>query len=94
MPKDGSFSWNLSRIVSIHLPQWPTDRLRRKLDGDAPPVDVPFVLARRDGQRRVVPALDRAAIHAGLRHGMPIAPARALSPGQGQTGLSVIVAAE
>jgi len=42
---------------------------------------VPFVLARRDGQRRVVQALDRAAIHAGLRHGMPIAQARALSPG-------------
>jgi protein ImuB len=51
------------------------------LGAAAPPVESPFVLTGRDGQRRVVLALDAAARRAGLRTGMPAAKAQALVPG-------------
>lgn len=68
----------MPRVVSIFLPSWPTDGLRRKLGVASLPPDGPFVLAGRDGQRRVVLAADRAALAAGLRVGMPATKAQAL----------------
>jgi len=71
----------MARVVSLFLPSWPTDRLRRTLGAAAPPVEAPLVLAGLDGRRRVVLALDAAARRAGLRVGMPAAKAQALVPG-------------
>ena len=44
----------MPRVVSLFLPSWPTDRLRRKLGVTAPPADTPLVLIGREGGRRVV----------------------------------------
>ncbi|NHN84365.1 DNA polymerase Y family protein [Acetobacter musti] len=71
----------LRRVVSLCLPLWPTDRLRRRLGSEAPGRDVALVLAGREGRRRVVLSVDLAARQAGLRAGMPVARARALYPG-------------
>ncbi|GGE20083.1 nucleotidyltransferase [Aureimonas endophytica] len=71
----------MARVVSLFLPRWPTDRLRRKSPGSAPPADVPLVLVGREGNRRVVTALDRLADAAGLSVGMAAAKAQALVPG-------------
>jgi protein ImuB len=71
----------MARVVSLFLPSWPTDRLRRTLGTAAPPVEAPLVLTGRDGRRRVVLALDAAARRAALRIGMPAAKAQALVPG-------------
>src|ERR1700729_4275825 len=70
----------MRRVVSLWLPTWPTDRVRRKL-GAALPVEAPLVLIGRDGRRRVVLAADAAAQAAGLRVGMPATKAQALVPG-------------
>ncbi|HUZ90506.1 MAG TPA: DNA polymerase Y family protein [Methylocella sp.] len=71
----------MGRVVSLFLPSWPTDRLRRTLGTAAPPVEAPLVLTGRDGRRRVVLALDAAARRAALHTGMPAAKAQALVPG-------------
>lgn len=71
----------MTRVVSLFLPSWPTDRLRRKAGAEAPPADAPLVLVGREGSRRIVLAADAAARAAGLRAGMPVAAAQALAPG-------------
>ncbi|WGJ14965.1 DNA polymerase Y family protein [Methylocapsa sp. D3K7] len=71
----------MPRVVSLFLPSWPTDRLRRTLGAAAPPPEAPLVLAGRDGRRRLVLALDAAARRMGLHAGMPAAKAQALVPG-------------
>ncbi|WEX12390.1 DUF6504 family protein [Chelativorans sp. AA-79] len=71
----------MTRVVSLFLPTWPTDRLRRKLGASAPPADVPIVMFGRHGRRREVLALDEAARQAGLRIGMPASKAQVLVPG-------------
>jgi protein ImuB len=71
----------MARVVSLFLPTWSTDRLRRTLSAAAPPAEAPLVLVGREGQRRVVLAVDSAARRAGLRAGMPVAKAQALVPG-------------
>src|ERR1700688_1507278 len=71
----------MRRVVSLWLPTWPTDRVRRKLGAAALPAEVPLVLIGRDGRRRVVLAADAAAHRAGLRVGMPATKAQALVPG-------------
>ena len=71
----------MPRVVSLFLPSWPTDRLRRKLGVTAPPADTPLVLIGREGGRRVVLALDDAARAAGVHVGMPATKARILVPG-------------
>ncbi|ESQ87618.1 nucleotidyltransferase [Asticcacaulis sp. AC460] len=72
----------MARLVSLYLPRWPTDRLRRQWRHDAtasaPPPEAPLVLKGMDGRRRVVTAADRAAHMAGLRVGMPLTKAQAL----------------
>ncbi len=51
----------MARVISVYLPTWPTDRLRRQAGDAASPVDVPLVLAGRVGGRRVLTAVDDAA---------------------------------
>ena len=68
----------MRRVVSLFLPTWPTDRLRRNGNGGMPPVDRPLVTVTRDGQRRVIAAADAAARAAGLHPGMPLAQAQTL----------------
>ncbi|AZO68017.1 DUF6504 family protein [Mesorhizobium sp. M6A.T.Cr.TU.016.01.1.1] len=71
----------MPRVVSLFLPNWSTDRLRRKLGDVSPPPDRPLVTVGRHGNRRLVTATDRAAFEAGLRVGMPATKAQALVQG-------------
>ncbi|MEJ1117039.1 DNA polymerase Y family protein [Phyllobacterium sp. CCNWLW109] len=71
----------MTRVVSLFLPTWSTDRLRRKLGDAAPPSEVPLVLISRDARRRVVSAVNRAALSTGLRVGMAATKAQALVSG-------------
>ena len=68
----------MTRVVSLFLPTWSTDQLRRKAGDAAPPAEAPLVLIGRDGNRRVVLAADAAAQAAGLRPGMPATKAQVL----------------
>jgi protein ImuB len=67
----------MPRVVSLYLPTWPTDRLRRH---QAVPPDDPLVCAGTDGSRRVVAAADHAAHALGIRPGLPLAQAQARVP--------------
>ncbi|RWC49658.1 MAG: DNA polymerase Y family protein, partial [Mesorhizobium sp.] len=71
----------MTRVVSLFLPSWSTDRLRRKAGDAAPPVEAPLALIGRDGRRQVVLAVDAAAQAAGVRVGMPATKARVLVQG-------------
>ncbi|KNY15506.1 nucleotidyltransferase [Shinella sp. SUS2] len=71
----------MPRVVSLFLPGWPIDRLRRALGTSAPPPDSRLVLVGRDGARRILTAVSRPAEQAGLRVGMPLTKAHALLPG-------------
>ena len=71
----------MARVISVFLPLWPTDRLRRQGDDTAPSRDAPLILAGRVGSRRVVTAADRIAQQPGLHTGMPVSKAQALVPG-------------
>ena len=62
----------MRRVVSLFLPTWSTDRVRRNLGDAAPPAEAPLVLVGREGGRRMVLAADAAAQRAGLRVGMVI----------------------
>lgn len=68
----------MRRVVSLYLPTWPTDRIRRR--NGAPPPDEPLVTVRTDGARRLVGAVDQAAHDLGLRPGQTIAHAQAVVP--------------
>src|ERR1700753_1388642 len=68
----------MPRVVSIYLPTWPTDRLRRRLGDAAPDPALPLVLVGQTGNRRELPAANVAALQAGLRVGMPATKAQAL----------------
>src|SRR5690348_5259740 len=69
----------MRRVVSLFLPTWPTDRLRREKGAPAP--DEPLVIGGHDGRRRVVMATDQAAQALGVRPGLPLAEAQARVPG-------------
>jgi protein ImuB len=71
----------MTRVVSLFLPTWSTDRVRRTAGDAAPPAEAPLVLIGHDGRRRVVVAADAAAQSAGLRVGMPATRAQVLVPG-------------
>ncbi|WP_374818620.1 Y-family DNA polymerase [Brucella grignonensis] len=71
----------MARVVSLFLPRWSVDRLRRKSGDASPPREAALVLISRVGNRRVVTALDANAEALGLRTGMPVAKAQALAPG-------------
>ncbi len=68
----------MKRVVSLYLPTWPTDRLRRRLGDAAPSPETPTVLIGRGERRRAVLAVDQAARRLGLHPGMPATQARAL----------------
>ncbi|MFT8645743.1 MAG: DUF6504 family protein [Gluconacetobacter sp.] len=70
----------LSRIVSLYLPFWPTDRIRKRLGADAPAPEAALALVGRVGRRRVVRSVDLVARKAGLCPGTPVAKAQALYP--------------
>ncbi len=67
----------MARVISVVLPMWPVERLRRR---DGAPSDRPLVLADRVGNRRVLTAVDAAAAGLGLAPGMPVSKAQALVP--------------
>lgn len=71
----------MTRVVSLFLPTWSTDRVRRKTGDAAPPAESPLVLIGRDGSRRIVVAADATAQAAGLRVGMSVTKAQVLIPG-------------
>lgn len=68
----------MRRVVSLYLPTWPTDRIRRRF-GD-PPRDKPLVTVHTVGARRIVRAACRAAQALGVSSGMPFAQAQAMVP--------------
>src|SRR6476620_3860707 len=61
----------MRRVISLYLPRWPSDRLRRK-GKDPLPRDKPLVTAIMEGQRRVVASIDEAAEKLGLACGMTV----------------------
>ena len=73
----------MRRIMSLWLPDWPTDRLRRaarapaRLEGSVRP----FVTAATIGNRRLVIAASPEAIANGITPGLPLADAQAYCPG-------------
>src|SRR5258708_10104222 len=71
----------MRRVVSLFLPTWSMDRVRRQLGGAAPPAEAPLVLVGREGRRRVVLPQEAAAQRAGLNAGMAVAKAQILVPG-------------
>jgi len=70
----------MRRVVSLFLPTWPTDRLRRHGHAGLP-ADQPLVTRAHDGRRVVIAAADTAARIQGLRPRMPLAHAMAMVPG-------------
>lgn len=70
----------MSRVASLYLPTWPTDRLRRQMGDAAPPPERPLVIAGRDGRRRAVLAVDHAAQVLGVRPGLALTQAQARVP--------------
>ncbi|WP_134497317.1 Y-family DNA polymerase [Microvirga pakistanensis] len=68
----------MRRVVSLYLPTWPTDRIRRRTG--EPPRHEPLVTVHTVGSRRVVRAACAAAQEAGLHVGMALAQAQALVP--------------
>lgn len=69
----------MRRVVSVWLPTWPTDRLRRT--PGAPLPGRPVIVAAQDGSRRLVAAADAAARRLGIRLGITVALAQATTPG-------------
>ncbi len=68
----------MRRVISLYLPTWPTDRIRRRFGG--PPPDKPLVTVGVSGARRVIAAADATAQGLSLHPGMTIAQAQALVP--------------
>jgi protein ImuB len=72
----------MRRVVSLFLPHWSTDRLRRKTRKSPPDGNVaPLVTAVPDHGRRVVAAIDMGARLLGIRPGMTVTQARSFAPG-------------
>lgn len=70
----------MRRVVSLYLPTWPTDRIRRKSGGSPPPGE-PLVTVAQSGSRRVIASVDARARELGITVGMTAAHAQALVPG-------------
>jgi protein ImuB len=68
----------MRRVVSVWLPTWPIDRIRRT--PDAPPPGKPVVVAERQGSRRLVYSADASAQALGIRPGVTVALAKAMQP--------------
>ena len=80
-PRPPTSSWRVRMrgVVSLFLPTWPTDRLRRHSHAGLP-ADQPLVTRTHDGRRMVIAAADAAARVQGLRPSMPLAHATAMVP--------------
>lgn len=76
----------MRRVVSVYLPHWSTDRLRRQTAKsppdrrDTPAPTIPLVTAIPDHGRRIVAAVDADARALGIAPGMTITKARAFAP--------------
>ncbi len=70
------------RIVSIWLPQFAMERWKRVMErqGNAPPDDIPLVLASEGPHGPVIHAANRAARIAGINAGARVVDMRAISP--------------
>jgi protein ImuB len=68
----------MRRVVSLYLPTWPTDRIRRKFGN--PPREKPLVTVIRQGSRRLIASACPAAQKVGLIEGMAVAKAQAMVP--------------
>ena len=66
----------MARVISVTLPLWPIDWLRRQAPEAAPSSEAPLVLAGRAGRRRLITAADEAALSLGLRDNMPASKAQ------------------
>jgi protein ImuB len=71
----------MARVISVTLPLWPIDRLRRQAPEAAPSSEAPLVLASRVGNRRLVTTACAVAQELDLSIGMPVSKAQALVPG-------------
>lgn len=71
----------MRRVVSLFLPTWSTDRLRRKAGKPPPEGWPPLVTALPDHGRRVLASVDAAARAQGVHPGMTVTRARSLAPG-------------
>ena len=69
----------MSRVVSIYLPDLPTDRIRR--NDPSIPLEQAIAVIAKSGSKRWVSATDVAARKAGVHVGMPAAKAQALFRG-------------
>jgi protein ImuB len=69
----------MRRVVSLFLPHWPSDRLRRK-NPDLSRRDRPLVTGAVHGQRRILASVDEAARQLGLIPGMTVTHAQSLVP--------------
>lgn len=69
------------RIVSVYLPTWSTDRVRRKTGTRPDAAAAPLVTALPDHGRRVIASVDVAARRLGITPGMTVTRARSLAPG-------------
>ncbi|WP_457091104.1 Y-family DNA polymerase [Microvirga sp. P5_D2] len=69
----------MRRVVSLYLPHWPVDRIRRRYG--EPSRDDPLVTVQTAGSRRTIAAACPAAQRLGLHAGMAVAQAQAMVPG-------------
>ncbi|MGE5267278.1 MAG: DNA polymerase Y family protein [Deltaproteobacteria bacterium] len=69
----------MKRIVSVWLPHWPIERLKRHRSG-AVPDDKPFALVDGGAHGIHITAVNRRAAREGLRAGLSLADARAAVP--------------
>lgn len=70
----------MRRVVSLYLPTWPTDRIRRKAGRPPEAKAAPLVTALPDHGRRVIAAVDSEARRLGVSPGMTVTRARGLVP--------------
>ena len=67
----------MARVLSVYLPTWPTDRLRRA-NGGVPPREVALALKTKVGSKRIISAVDDLARRYGIHRGMAVAKAQVL----------------
>jgi protein ImuB len=70
----------MRRVVSLFLPHWSTDRVRRKMSAKSPESTGPLVTVIPDHGRRIIAAVDAEAKRTGLAPGMTLTKARSLVP--------------
>ena len=68
----------MRRVISVFLPAWSTDRLRKKTG--KPPPETPLVTALPDHSRRIIASVDQAARSLGILPGVTVTHARGLAP--------------